>query len=624
MDSALLASLIDLVATVLLHSLWQGAVIGLLYALSMLYLRGSSPRLRYGFAVFWLGLLAVAPLITALVVWQGPTGALALPGSAALPLPAFAANEVAWISRLAPLWVALWLAGVSVLSLRLLRNWHQTEQLTQRGCHPLGGEWDQRLAMLARQLGVSRSVRLVESVVVSVPTVIGWLKPVILIPSSALLGLSQRQLELVVAHELAHIARLDYGVNYLLVIVETLWFHHPAVYLIGRGIREERELCCDDLVVSRCGSRFEYVTALTDLETLRSQHLLSEPLSNIAATGGNLLHRVQRIVKGHAPQPGGIYLVGAALVLTVLLGGVVLFAPSERTVSVASSFVGSAPFVAGPVGARPAMLTNIRPIETVVRGSPIGTADARLAESRALALIEAPLSIAQPDRDDGPVRRTDSAEWAPPEIARPILTLASLSKVAVIPDPPEPERAGPTRAIMNELDLASPMIESLADLRRDASRALAAASAAPFGVADQAIEAPGELMLTDVTSAALREQGGALIKRIEPRYPSRARLRGYTDTVQIEFLVTDTGEVSDIEVVSAQSKPAFERAVVRAVREWRYEPLLRDGVPVERRMVETFAFRLVRGSGENVGGAGCRRDKNNRFTCNTPGLSRVL
>ncbi|MEO1573384.1 MAG: M56 family metallopeptidase [Pseudomonadota bacterium] len=618
MDSAFFTALIETTAGVLLHSLWQGAVVGLLYALTMLYLRDSTPRLRYAAAVFWLVVLAVCPVLTTLVIVAPGSTGVGLPGSAAFVLPSFAARDVAWAAHFAPLWVALWFAGVMMLSVRLLWNWRRAQRLTHLGCQPLGSDWEQRLAVLARQIGVSRPVQLVESVVVSVPTVIGWLKPVILLPSSALLGLTRRQLELVIAHELAHIVRYDYGVNYLLVLVETLWFHHPAVHLIGRGIREERELCCDDLVISRCGSRYEYVTALTDLETLRSQHLLDQPLSNLAATGGDLLHRVQRIVKGHAPRPGSARFGGVAVVLTVLLGAVLLYAPAPQTPEPAT-----VPVI--QLAVTPSSF-RVRPIETLVTGTSLNDPAAWIADSRSMALIGTPPAVTAPAiarvSNQSPRIAPSPRDWvsSPPPRPTPSPVLASLDGVTVVP---EPERAGPTRAMMNELDLASPMLESLSDLRMDASRALAASGPSYAAPEEDDLTDGGDLVVADVVTDTVREEGGQLVKRIEPRYPSRARLRGYTDTVQIEFVVTDTGEVGDIVVTSAQSKRAFERAVVSAVRKWRYEPLLRDGVPVERRVVETFAFRLG-GPNDTVKGAGCRRDKNNRFTCNTPGLSRIL
>ena len=98
------------------------------------------------------------------------------------------------------------------------------------------------------------------------PTVIGWLKPVVLLPASALAGLTPRQLEAILAHELAHIRRHDYLVNLLQTLVETLLFYHPAVWWLSRRIRVERENCCDDLAVSLCGDPVAYAAALADLE----------------------------------------------------------------------------------------------------------------------------------------------------------------------------------------------------------------------------------------------------------------------------------------------------------------------------------------------------------------------
>ena len=102
------------------------------------------------------------------------------------------------------------------------------------------------------------------------PTVIGWLKPVVLLPASALAALTPQQLEAILAHELAHIRRHDYLVNLLQTLVETLLFYHPAVWWLSRRIRIERENCCDDLAVSLCGDPVAYAAALADLEALRS------------------------------------------------------------------------------------------------------------------------------------------------------------------------------------------------------------------------------------------------------------------------------------------------------------------------------------------------------------------
>src|SRR5207248_10932295 len=139
---------------------------------------------------------------------------------------------------------ALWLAGVFALSMYTARGWMRVRTL--RRCATLAPAMHATLAGLGRHLGVTRPVPLYLSVAVDVPAVIGYLRPYILLPISAVTGLDESQIAAVLAHELAHVRRHDYLVNMLQSAVETVLFFHPAVWWISRRIREERELCCDD------------------------------------------------------------------------------------------------------------------------------------------------------------------------------------------------------------------------------------------------------------------------------------------------------------------------------------------------------------------------------------------
>ena len=92
--------------------------------------------------------------------------------------------------------------------------------------------------------------------------VVGFLKPVILMPAAWLMDTPPNVLEAILAHELAHIRRFDVWVNVLQRIVETLLFYHPAVWWLSRRLRLEREMCCDQLAVAATGNRLVYATAL--------------------------------------------------------------------------------------------------------------------------------------------------------------------------------------------------------------------------------------------------------------------------------------------------------------------------------------------------------------------------
>ena len=80
--------------------------------------------------------------------------------------------------------VALWLAGVVALSTRLCIGWLGVQRLRRHGVRPVPGGWEERLTRIARQMRVSRPVRLLESALVEAPTQIGWLRPIVLVPAA--------------------------------------------------------------------------------------------------------------------------------------------------------------------------------------------------------------------------------------------------------------------------------------------------------------------------------------------------------------------------------------------------------------------------------------------------------
>ena len=339
MNASLLHSLwqspwLERVGWTLLHSLWQGALVAAVLAAVLAGLHRAPARNRYLVSVLGAAAACLFPLLTFLMLplpAGPPTAGLrremarppiaralvqaAPPTAAPLPLasrqpvkgrgiPSFrqAYHTVAARARpLLPWCAALWAVGVAVLSLRLLAGWTQVQRLRRQGTVPADGRWQLRLEGLARRLGIRRAVRLLESTLAEVPAVVGWLRPVVLVPVGVLAGLSTAQVEMILAHELAHVRRQDYLVNLGLTLFETFGFYHPAVWWIARCVRAEREHACDDLAVSACGGdRIGYVRALATLEEMRG------PAGQfaLAASGGGrglLLARVRRLL-GVAPE----------------------------------------------------------------------------------------------------------------------------------------------------------------------------------------------------------------------------------------------------------------------------------------------------------------------------------
>lgn len=308
----------------LVHFLWQGAALAILLGIALTLMRATASRTRYTLSLLTLAAMLVAPVATGLRLHRSgratptsvstndllrsdvgtqpaidsespalPTGS---PATSTRDRSVAPASSVAWLQGLLtpalPWLVVVWAAGVVLLSIRLAHGWIATRRLRTRGTCPTEQSLQQVLARLAARMRVTRPVQLLESLLVEVPAVLGWLRPVILMPASALTGLTPQQLEVLLAHELAHVRRYDYVVNVAQCVIETLLFYHPAVWWVSRRVRAEREHCCDDLVVQLCGDRHLYATALVTMERLRS----ATPRLALAATDGALLSRVKRLL----------------------------------------------------------------------------------------------------------------------------------------------------------------------------------------------------------------------------------------------------------------------------------------------------------------------------------------
>jgi beta-lactamase regulating signal transducer with metallopeptidase domain len=201
-----------------------------------------------------------------------------------------------------------------------LGGWALAWRLKRWRTSPAGESLQRAAAALCARLDVRRAVRLLDSAAAEVPSAIGWLRPVVLLPVGALAALTPEQVELLIAHELAHIRRHDYLINLLQSAVETALFYHPAVWWISAQIRIEREHCCDDLAVEACGDAVRYAKALATLEELRAESVALV----VAANGGSLLRRIQRLANGEgalriAPPGWAVALVAVAAVVAVAL-----------------------------------------------------------------------------------------------------------------------------------------------------------------------------------------------------------------------------------------------------------------------------------------------------------------
>ena len=287
----------------LLHSLWQSFVVLGLIIVLFRFIPGRQSSVRYAIAATGLLIMFLASAATFLysiettsIPYQQPINFSPRIGQ---PVADSDSAISVWSSLHSmlqsniPFITGCWLAGALFFCLRLAGSWWYVSSL-KRQAKVLDNEWSQKITALARQFNIDRVVTLAETVHLSVPAVIGYLKPVILIPVGMFSGLSTEQVEGILIHELTHIRRHDYLVNIIQSLVEALFFFNPFVWIISNIIRREREHCCDDAVVRHSNAR-AYAYALVQLEESR---LVKAGLAlSLAENKNQLLNRITRIME---------------------------------------------------------------------------------------------------------------------------------------------------------------------------------------------------------------------------------------------------------------------------------------------------------------------------------------
>lgn len=544
--------LVEQIGLTLMHFLWQGAIIGLLYAATLPLTRNASARTRYALAVSTLLLLATAPALTLAVLagfgtHTGPAASALEPAALVLGVgagqPASGQVLMGWI-------VAAWLLGVILLSVRLILGWQFLRRLRRQADHAAAAPLAQMLQRLLVRLDIRRPVAVAVSRGIRSPVVIGWLKPLVLLPPAIAAGLPTRQLEMVLAHELAHVRRFDHLINLLQTVIETVLFYHPVVRWVSRRIRVERENACDDLAVAVTADRLAYVEMLAALEKLRYQG----PRLALAIHDGQVLSRIRRLVEqGHPGRQLG-------LTVPVLLAGLLLAAAGsmqlipeeadqERVPIESADSLTSVPPPPAETGAAPAPEPE--------RVSTAALPEAAAPETEVRADIRSNSRAAESMTDAG---ATDPATVDSPPPALPRPEADRLPPAASLMSEPEPEPA--QLAMLDRPALALPQLP-------------------------EPTPAPSPATSGPVIS------GGSLIERVEPEYPIRARQRGIDGRVEVEFLVTTDGRVRDLQIINEQPGGlSFADAASTAIGQWAFEPYRQDGSPIERRVRLEVEFNV--------------------------------
>lgn len=322
-----LSILIQSLGWCLLHFVWQAALVGVLYAIARASLPRGNPR--YLAAMAAMILLAVLPILTGWHEFQSlaqpvDLGDAMVVGGSQVASPVAAGDVHGWLAplRVALPWLVLaWSCGVAFLAMRVIRQWRNLRAIV-RAAEALPA-WQERARRLGVSLGLRHAAHVLASVRIATPTLVGWVRPVVVVPLAMLARMPTEQVDLILAHELAHLRCLDHLANLFQVVVETLLFYHPVVHWISHQARNERELCCDALALRATGGRRrDFVAALAGLEEFRAGHAYLA----LAASGGVLAERAWFIAGAPQQRPhghAGVMTIGFVLLAISIVLGVV-------------------------------------------------------------------------------------------------------------------------------------------------------------------------------------------------------------------------------------------------------------------------------------------------------------
>jgi TonB family protein len=437
---------------------------------------------------------------------------------------------------LATLLVFAWTAGAAIGLLALLVSLMRIGRLAARATPITDGPWAAIAGECAVRAGVRRPVALLETSVPGVLATWGVIRPRILVPMHAR-GWSDARIRAVLQHELAHVRRRDWFVQVAAEATRAVHWCNPLFWIACRRLRLESERACDDAVLREGVAADDYASHLVDI--IRSARPSSLPTAALMpmARPSTLHRRVAAMLNTRLPR--GPISGRAIAVMTIGLLCVALAIASVRAAEEGPHPL--AGFVYDPTGA-------------VLPGVTITLQDDR--ENRWQTVSD----------DSG------RFEFAPVSAGKYVLA-------AAIPG---------FRALRQPIQLRN---------TRDWTRAVTL----QVGEVQESIVIR-EPRIREANGGASNEPtpirvGGSIqpprkVRDVKPVYPRSMRAAGLEGVVPLEAIIARDGTVQSLRVLSAQVHPDFARAAMDAVRQWRFDPTLLNGKPVEVVMNVSVEFAL--------------------------------
>ena len=322
----------------ILHAMWQGVLIYCLLRIILYFIPDNHSRYRYIISVSSLFLMS-GWFITTFIQKLSLGHSISLNTQAIGSSDAVATQLVVdtttlpylerlsiWLDMNSSLITLFYLIGLCLFSARTLFNLVAVKKLKSSGIAINNREWIGAFDKSIAALKIKDSVQLLFSSKIDVPVVMGYFKPVILIPVALINQLTIHEAESILLHELAHVKRKDYLVNMIQLCIETALFFSPFVWLTSALIRQEREKCCDDIVVGFTDSKIPYVKALTALEVYRQSP--TQPALAAKNSKYYLLNRIKRIMEMRKKQVNYTQLITVLVIIAALLTTITFTKPA--------------------------------------------------------------------------------------------------------------------------------------------------------------------------------------------------------------------------------------------------------------------------------------------------------
>jgi bla regulator protein blaR1 len=578
------SGVINTLGLTLLHFLWQGLLIAVVYAAGKRLLKHAGAESRYAWALATLILLVLAPIISFFLLQASTTIHTSLEAGQGLQSTVATGTVVAatestrlTLTAVLPWIVAFWVSGVLLMSLRLSLGWQHIRRLRSSADFQIPASQKALLERLRHTLGVKQAVQLARSAYVHGPVLIGILRPLILLPAAIGTGLTPRQLEMVLAHELAHLRRFDHLINLFQTLVETLLFYHPVVRWVSRDLRVERELASDEMAAKVTGDRIAYAETLLMLERERGDRIQLA----MAMADDQVVTRIRRLLGPPRRQNGSIAASMTALVL-VLTSMAVALNETRRDTSQDD-------------------VTNLPTVE-------IETGDEEVAPesdsaSTLMAMSESALAAAEQTREEPASesgRDTDEGDTAASEPGSTAGSDSESTAAANRPDSVEPE-TGPAEWVEDVEDAQTDTVdtavnevaasEEVARTEDPAPESSESSEDTMVAALDLDTPLPDQRPEAEDASPPAPVTGGELLRQEAPKYPRAASRQGHEGSVEVRFLVDENGRVRNPEVISESPRGyGFGEEAIRAVEQWRFEPFRRDGEAVSHEIRTGFDF----------------------------------